>query len=165
MPETVLLHYRLSSDLWRQFFEAHYRCDRSLTVRYLWGVACIALGSLGFAGFYASRAVAALLLVTGFFGVLSRQVLVVRSLRNACQHPFLGKELTVAVSPEELAVRSGTAGYRQPWHNFAGYRRLDPGFLLYHDHNAFFFIPATAMTAGNATRLVQILEGAEVPRL
>ena len=165
MPEIITLHYQLSKDLWRVFFEAHYGCDRLLKQRYLWGVICIIIGCLGVGGFYESRMVAVLLLVTGFFAVLSKQILVIRSLRSVCQHPFFGEELTVAVSSEELSVRSGNTGYNQPWDNFVGYRRLEPGFLLYHDHNAFFFIPAAAMPAGQEKRTEEILKAAEVPRL
>ena len=36
MPETILLNYPLTRELWRTFFEAHYGCDRSLKQRYLW---------------------------------------------------------------------------------------------------------------------------------
>ena len=165
MPEIITLNYQLTKDLWRLFFEAHYRCDRSLKQRYLWGVTCIIIGSLGFGGFYESRVIAVLLLATGFFGVLSKQILIVKSLRGACQHPFFGKELTLTVSPTELSVRSGNSGYSQPWNNFIGYRKLDPGFLLYHDQNAFFFIPLSAMSAGHAKRTEEIIETAEVPRL
>jgi len=165
MPDTLILNYRLTKDLWRLFFEGHYSCDRSLKLRHLWGVTCIGIGSLGFGGFYESRLIAALLLATGFFGVLSKQILIIKSLRKACRHPFFGKELTVAVSPAEISVRSGNAGYSQPWNNFVGYRRLAPGFLLYHDPHSFFFIPSSVMTAGQAKRMVQILEAADVPRL
>jgi hypothetical protein len=165
MPETILLHYHLTRDLWRRFFEAHYSCDRSLKLRNLWGVTCIVGGALGFGGFYDSKLIAALLLATGFFGVLSKQLLIIKSLRTAVRHPFFGKELTVAVAPAEISVRSGTTGYAQPWGNFVGYRRLDPGFLLYHDRNAFFFIPSAAMTAGNARRIEEILAAAKVTRL
>jgi len=86
-------------------------------------------------------------------------------LRKACQHPFFGQELTVSISPAEISVRSGSSGYTQPWDNFVGYRKLEPGFLLYHDHNAFFFVPAAAMTAGYAKRIEQILDAAEVKNL
>jgi hypothetical protein len=165
MPDAIILHYRLTRDLWRRFFEAHYSCDRSLKLRYLWGVTCIVIASLGFGGFYPSRLIAGLLMATGFFGVLSKPLLVMRSLRKACRHPYFGRELTVAVSTQELSVRSDSAGYTQPWRNFVGYRRLDPGFLLYHDQNAFFFIPAEAMTAGYATRMERILEAAGVQKL
>jgi len=165
MPEVILLDYHLGKDLWRRFFEAHYRCDRSLKVRFRWGVLCIVIGALGFGGFYDAWVVAALLMATGFFAVLSREILVLKSLRQVVHHPFFGKDLTVALSPSEISVRSGNSGYTQPWSNFAGYRRLEPGFLLYHDHNAFFFIPASAMTAGNSRRLEEILAAAEVPRL
>jgi hypothetical protein len=165
MPETILLHYRLTKDLWRQFFVAHFNCDRSLRLCYLWGALCIIAGSAGLGGLYPSKEVAVLFLATGFFGVLAKPILIIRSVRKAGRHPFSGKEVTVSVSPEELSVRSADAGYRQPWDNFVGYRRLDPGFLLYQGHNAFFLIPLSAMTAGYARRIEQILEAAEVPRL
>jgi hypothetical protein len=165
MPDALILHYRLTRELWRSFLEAHYGRDRALRWRHLWGVACIVIACLGFGGFYASRVVAALLLATGFFGVLSKQLLVLRSLRRADRHPFSGRELTVAVSPKELSVRSSAAGYAQPWQNFIGYRRLAPGFLLYHDRDDFFCIPASSLTAGYARRLEQILAAAEVPEL
>lgn len=165
MPDTIILSYRLNKELWRQFFDAHYGCDRSLKLRYFWGVVCILIGCLGFGGYYQSKIIAALLLATGFYGVLSKHLLIYRSLRTATQHPFFGEELTVAVSPTELSVRSGHSGYRQPWGNFIGYRKLGPGFLLYHDRNAFFFIPTAAMTAGHAKRIEQILGDAKVPDL
>ncbi|AMV72312.1 hypothetical protein DBW_1960 [Desulfuromonas sp. DDH964] len=165
MPETLLLQYRLTRELWRDFFEAHYSCDRALKQCYLWGVVCIIIGCFGFGGLYASKVIAGLLLATGFFAVLSRPLLVIRSLRAAVRHPFFGQELTVTVGPEGIAVRSGNAGYRQPWGNFFGYRRLAPGFLLYHDRNAFFFIPMAAMTAGDARRMEEILDTAVVPKL
>lgn len=164
MPETLILHYRLSKELWRRFLEAHYGCDRALRLSYLLGVVCTVGGCLGFGGLYPSRLAAALLLVTGFFGVLSKPLLVARSLRRAACHPFFGREVTVAAALQEFSVRSGTAGYREPWSNFTGYRRLAPGFLLYHDRNSFVFIPAQALTAGKARRLEQILQAAEVPR-
>lgn len=165
MPDTILLSYTLGKELWRRFFEAHYGCDKSLKQRYLWGVVCIVIAALGFGGFYANTLIASLLMATGLFGVLSKQLLVIRSLRTAARHPFYGAELTVAVTPAELSVRSGNAGYSQPWDNFAGYRKLAPGFLLYHDQHAFFFIPSEAITAGDATRIVEILAAAKVPDL
>ncbi len=165
MPEIISLNYQLTKDLWRVFFEAHYSCDHSLKLRYLWGIACITIGSLGFGGFYASQVIAVLLLATGFFAVLSKQILVIKSLRSVCHHPFFGKELTVTVSPEEISVRSDNVGYSQPWDNFVGYRRLDPGFLLYHDQKTFFFIPASVMLTEQMKHTVQILEMAEVPKL
>lgn len=165
MPDTILLTYPLTREMWRQFFEAHYGCDATLRQRWLWGVVCIVIASLGFAGFYANLVIAGLLMATGLFGVLSRPLLVIKSLRSAVRHPFYGAELSVAISPGELAVRSGNSGYSQPWNNFVGYRRLKPGFLLYHDKNAFFFIPLSAMTAGDARRIEEILAAAKVPNL
>ncbi len=164
MSDTIILNYRLTKDLWRQFYDAHYGCDPSIKFHYLWGAICIVIGALGFGGFYESRIIAGLMMATGFYGVLAKHLLILKSLRGACQHPFFGKELTVAVSPAEISVRSENSGYSQPWDNFVGYRKLNPGFLLYHDKNAFFFIPIAEMTAGNARRIVQILDAAEVPK-
>jgi len=165
MPVTIILNYRLTKELWQRFYEAHYSCDRELKLRYLWGAVCIIIGSLGLGGYYESRIIAGLLLATGFFGVLSKHLLIFKSVRAAYQHPFFGKELTVSVSPEELSVRSENSGYSQPWDNFVGYRKLDPGFLLYHDRNAFFFIPTAEMTAGDINRVLRILADSEVPEI
>ena len=165
MPETLILNFQLTGALWRLAFETHYRCDRSLRLCYLFGVICIFLGSFGFGGFYQSKLMAGLLLATGFFGVLLKPLLVVKSLREVRRHPFFGKELTVLVSPAELSVRSDQGGDSQPWTDFIGYRRLEPGFLLYYDRNLFFYIPLSVMTAGYAKRLEQILTAAEVLKL
>ncbi|SHJ45135.1 YcxB-like protein [Malonomonas rubra DSM 5091] len=165
MPVTIIHSYQLTKDLWRQFYEAHYSCDRGLKMRYLWGAVCIFIGSLGFGGYYESKLVAGLLLATGFFGVLSKHLLIYKSLRAASEHPFFGKELTVSVSPEELSVRSENSGYSQPWDNFIGYRRLNPGFLLYHDRNSFFFIPTAELTAGDINRILRILTDSQVPEV
>lgn len=108
---------------------------------------------------------AALLLATGFVGVLAKQLLVGRSLHAARRHPFFGCELTVAVSPEEVSLRCGTAGFSQPWDNFVGYRRLAPGFLLYQDRHAFLFLPLAVMTAGQARQVEQTLAAAGVQPL
>jgi len=165
MPETIILNYRLTRDLWRQFYDAHYGCELSIKFHYLWGAICIVIGAFGFGGFYGSQLIAALLMVTGFYGVLAKHLLIYKSLRAACLHPFFGKELTVLISPAEISVRSEMSGYSQPWDNFFGYRQLAPGFLLYHNKNSFFFIPITAMTTGNAKRIVQILDAAKVQKI
>ena len=164
-PEPITLSYQINKDLWRQFLEAHYRCDGTLKFRYLWGAICIVIASFGFGGFYDNKIIASLLMATGFFGVLSQSLLVAKSLRGATRHPFFGAELEVAIAAEEIAVRSGNSGYRQPWNKFVGYRRLKPGFLLYHDRSAFFFIPGSVLNDLQAQRLLQILASARVPDL
>ncbi|WP_027713809.1 YcxB family protein [Desulfuromonas sp. TF] len=166
MSETIIiLNYRLTRELWQQFLDAHFSSNPTLKMRYLWGVLCIMIGALGFGGFYHSPVIASLLLATGLFAVLSKHLLVAKSLRTACRHPFFGEELTVAISQDELSVRSGTSGYRQPWNNFVGYRKRAPGFLLYHDRSAFFFVPEGVMSAGQARRFKDILDAAGVPDL
>lgn len=165
MPDTVIVSYRLDRETWRKFYEAHYACDKGLKYRYLWGVICILIGTAGFGGIYDSPVVAGLLLATGLFAVLSKPLLVIKSLRTASRHPYFGQELTVSVSAGEISVRSGNSGYHMPWSEFAGYRRLAPGFLLYHNPNAFFFIPDTALTAGYSKRIESILDTADVPKL
>jgi hypothetical protein len=164
MAESITIQYRLTSDLWRRFFEAHYACERSLLLRTLWGVVCIVIACMGFGGYYSSPLVAGLLLATGLFAVLSKPLLVGKSLRRACRHPFFGEELTVTAGSGEIAVRSGNSGYRQPWSNFSAYRRLKPGFLLYLDGDAFFFIPAEAMSAGQAAALEAFIVAAGVAK-
>jgi hypothetical protein len=164
MPETISLNYRLTKELWRQFFDAHYSRQQVIKFHYLWGVICLLIGALGFGGFYESKLIAGLLMTTGFYGVLSKHLLIYKSLRVACKHPFFGKELWVVISPEEISVSSEGSGYRQPWNNFVGYRKQEPGFLLYHDRNAFFFIPGGVMTVQKSRRIVQILEAAGVPK-
>jgi len=165
MPEPITLHYQLTKDLWRQFFEAHYASDVSLRFRYMWGAVCILIAALGFGGFYDNPVVAALLMATGLFGVLSKHLLVARSLHGSARHPFYAAELEVTITPEEISVRSGNSGYSQPWQNFVGYRRLKPGFLLYHDRHSFFFIPLGAMNDSQVQRLAEILAAAQVPDL
>lgn len=164
MADTIIIRYRLTRELWRRFFEAHYGCERILRLRYLWGVVCIVIACMGFGGYYSSPLVAGLLLATGLFAVLSKPLLVIRSLRGACRHPFFNQVLTVTASSAEIAVRSGNAGYRQPWTNFSGYRQLKPGFLLYLDGNAFFFIPGEAMNASEERALKHFLTAAGVPK-
>lgn len=165
MPENILVSYQLTRELWRQFFDAHYGCDPSIKLRYFWGAVCILIATLGFGGFYDAPLIAALLLATGFYGVLSKHLLIFRSLRTASAHPFFGRVLTAAIAADEISVRSGDSGYRQPWDNFVGYRRLAPGFLLYHDRNAFFFIPVAELSAGHAKQIEQIITTAGVPNL
>jgi hypothetical protein len=46
-----------------------------------------------------------------------------------------------------------------------GYRKRAPGFLLYHDRNAFFFVPEGAMSAGQARQCKETLDAAGVPDL
>jgi len=165
MPKPILLSYDLTRDLWRAFYEAHYGCDRSLKWRYIWGACCIVIGSMGFGGFYDNAVIAGLLLATGFFGVLSKQLLVLKSLAGVSRHPFYGKELVVSITEKEISVRSGDQGYTQPWENFVGYRLLDPGLALYHDPHTFFFIPASSLSAGDAKQLVGMVEAAGLEKL
>ena len=48
---------------------------------------------------------------------------------------------------------------------FVGFRRLKPGFLLYHDRNAFFFLPVAELSAGQVRRIEEIVADAGVPDL
>lgn len=164
MPD-ITLTYRLTLDLWRQFYTAHYAADHALKIRYLWGVTCIVIGSFGLGGLFESKVVAGLLLLTGFYAVLSKPLMVNRSVARAQRHPFVDQEVTVTLSAEELAVRSERSGYRQPWSNFVGYRRVGPGFIFYMQRQSFFFIPADVVDASAEQHLLQILKAAGVPSL
>lgn len=165
MPDPILLTYRLDTDLWRKFFEAHYAADRQLTRRYAWGGVCIIIGALGLAGMIESPLVAGLLLGTGFYGVLSKPLLVLKSMRAATRHPFHGQQIMVAIAEEALSVRSDTSGYSQPWGNFIGYRRVGPGFAFYHNPHSFFFIPAAVLSPQTEAAVLKVLLIAGVPDL
>lgn len=165
MVENILVSFRLTIELWRQFYAAHFSCDPSVKFHYLMGAVCILIGALGFGGFYPSWWLAGLLMATGFYGVMLKYLLIYRSLRAARRHPFFGKELWVSVGLDEISVRSEDSGYSQPWSNFTGYRKLAPGFLLYHDKNSFFFIPVSELSAGQIKRVEQNLARAQVPNL
>ena len=163
MTEPILLTYRLETDLWRAFFEAHYAADPQLSLRYAWGGVCILLGGLGLAGMFDSSLISILLLLTGFFGVLSKPLLVLKSMRRVTHHPFHGQQIAVAISADALSVRSETSGYSQPWDNFIGYRRVKPGFAFYHSRQSFFFIPLEVLSAQTEAGLLQMLKAAELP--
>ena len=165
MTKPILLTYRLNLDHWHAFFEAHYAVDPRLSMRYAWGGACIIIGALGLAGMIDSPWVAGLLLATGFFGVLSKPLLVIKSMRAAAHHPYHGQQIAVAIADDALTVRSETTGYSQPWDNFIGYRRVKPGFAFYHNPYSFFFVPAEVLTEQIETTLLQILDTAGVPDL
>jgi hypothetical protein len=165
MTKPILLTYRLDLDLWRAFFEAHYAVDPRLSMRYAWGGICIIIGALGLAGMIDSPWVAGLLLATGFFGVLSKPLLVMKSMRAAAHHPYHGQQIAVSLAEESLTVRSDTTGYSQPWDNFIGYRRVKPGFAFYHNPYSFFFIPTEVLSEQNETALLQMLAAAGVPDL
>lgn len=165
MTEPILLTYRLETKLWREFFEAHYAADPSLSLRYVWGGVCIVVGSLGLAGMIESPLIAGLLLATGFFGVLSKSLLILKSMRSVVRHPYHGEQIAVAISADALSVRSDTTGYSQPWDNFIGYRRVKPGFAFYHTPQSFFFIPAEVLVSEMESKLLQILDRAGLPDL
>lgn len=153
----VTLTYVLTEELWRRFYEAHYAADPSLKTRYLWGALCIIIGALGLGGLYDSKAVAALLLLTGFYAVLSRPIFLLKSMATARKHPFFEKEITVVMTAEGISVRSGNTGYLQTWKNFTGYRKAGPGYLLYMEKKAFFFVPLSALSLEDEKRLDLLL--------
>lgn len=165
MTKPILLTYRLDLELWRAFFEAHYAVDPRLAMRYAWGGVCIVIGALGLAGMIDSPLITGLLLATGFFGVLSKPLLVLKSMRAAAYHPYHGQQIAVSIADDALTVRSETTGYSQPWDNFIGYRRVKPGFAFYHNPYSFFFIPAEVLSEQIETTLLQTLVAAGVPNL
>jgi hypothetical protein len=157
MNHSITLSYRLAEDLWRQFYEAHYAADPSLKMRYLWGGLCIILGALGLGGLFDSNILATLLLLTGFYGVLSRPLFVLKSVAAARRHPYFGKELTVQLATDGITVRSSDAIYQQQWQEFNSYRKVDAGFMFYFKNGTFFFIPATAYSPANDSRIEGLL--------
>ena len=47
MSDFLKLHYTLSEEIWRKFFEAHYARDHSLQLRYWFGALMILVGAMG----------------------------------------------------------------------------------------------------------------------
>jgi hypothetical protein len=164
MNNSITLTYRLTEDLWRQFYEAHYSADRGLKVRYAWGAFCILVGALGVGGLYDNSLAAALLLLTGFWGVLSRPLFVLKSVAAARRHPYFNKELTVELNGEEIAVRSGANSYQQEWREFSSYRQVAVGFIFYFKNGSFFFIPAAACSPVVENRIQRLLDQAKLER-
>jgi hypothetical protein len=158
MNHSITLSYRLAEDLWRQFYEAHYAADPSLKMRYLWGGLCIVLGALGLGGLFDSNILAILLLLTGFYGVLSRPLFVLKSVAAARRHPYFGKELTVQLATDGITVRSSDAIYQQGWNEFSSYRKVEAGFMFYFKNNSFFFIPAAACPPEIESRIQRLLD-------
>ncbi len=156
METPLILTFRLTEDLWRRFYDAHYAGDHSLKIRYAWGAACIIIGAFGLAGLF-NRLIAVLLLLTGFYAVLSRQIFVMKSVAAARKHPYFGKEISVRIDREGVAVRSEDAAYRLSWCEFTGYRKVAPGFMLYLGKN-FFFIPRAALSGEEEGRLQRLLD-------
>lgn len=165
MSEPIQLTYPLSQTLWRQFFTAHYQNDCGLKWCARLAVVCLLTSLMGLAGLYPSQLVANLLFATGLFGLLTKQLLISVAVHKASCHPFFNQRLTVTISEQEIAVRSGQKGYSQPWDNFNGYRHYDIGFALYHDRHAFFFIPASALTTQDLHTLQQCLDATALPLL
>lgn len=163
VADRIQLNYVLGRELWREFYAAHYAAERSLKARFAWGVFCLVLGAMGVAGWYEPRLVGWLLLATGLFGVLSKQLLLYRSMRAVANHPFLGEEVVVTLSTDGVEVRGETARYGQPWDQFARVRRLQPGLALYFKTGAFFFIPRNVLGGETERRVCSIVEAAGVP--
>jgi hypothetical protein len=164
MNHSITLSYQLTEDLWRQFYEAHYAADPSLRMRYFWGGLCIALGALGLGGLFDSRIIAILLLLTGFYGVLSQPLFVLKSLATARRHPYFGKDLTVQLAADGITVRSSDAIYQQGWNEFSSYRKVKAGFMFYFKNDSFFFIPAAVCPPAIDSRIERLIEQAGLER-
>lgn len=165
MKDPLALRYRLTEELWRQFYAAHYDGDHALKVRYAWGAACIAIGAFGLGGLFESRVVALALLLTGFYGVLSKQIFLIRSVNSARKNPRFRKEISVVVTEEGIDVETGGQGYRHAWSDFTGYRKAEVGYMLYLGPASFFFIPNSAIPPGGERRIERCIATARLERI
>jgi len=147
MNSPLTVQFRLTKDIWRQFYEAHYAGDQTLKIRYLFGGACILIGAIGIGGPGHFKVVSAAALLFGFYCVLSKPLFVMKSLRVARKHPLFEKEIQVELAPEGIRITGGEKEYRHRWENFVGYRQITPGYQLFLDKEAFFFIPGSACPA------------------
>lgn len=165
MSDFLKLHYTLSEEIWRKFFEAHYARDHSLRLRYWFGALMILVGAMGLGGWYANKILSVGLLLFGLYCVLSKHIFALKSLISIRKSPHYQKEVTLRISREGMLVEGDDFRYRNAWNDFVGYRKVKPGFMFYIDKNAFFFIPRSAFSESEERDIQTMIQAAGLKRL
>lgn len=158
MADGLYLNYLLSEETWRSFYEVHYRRDSSLKIRFAYGVVLVALGACGLGGLIENQLLAGALLVTGLFCVLSRQILVLKSVAQSRRHPSFNQRIGVVVNELGIVVEGRDFSYPHAWSDFSECVKTRPGYLFYLDKQSFFFIPQASLTSDDNRRLRQLIE-------
>lgn len=165
MKDSMLLEYNLNEELWRRFFEAHYRRQGFFRWRYFYGVLLVVIGAYMLGGAFANKLVGAGFVASGLYCVLSKQLFIIKSLASARKGPLFTARIAVELSAEGVKVTSGSQRSERPWNAFRGYCLVAPGVMLYLDQNAFFFIPKEALTETTAGLLQRCLEQSGLKQL
>ncbi len=165
MKDTILIEYTLNEENWRQFFTAHYQRQTSLRLRYVYGLVLLVSGAYLAGGPPDSPWLGAAFVATGLYAVLSKQLLVLKSMAAVRRGPMFGARMAVSFNPQGLKARSGKQTSERPWNAFRGYCLVKPGVMLYLDQTNFFFIPREALTEATAAILQRFLEQAGLKRL
>lgn len=158
MKSHIDLEYNLNEELWRRFFEAHYRRQSFFRWRYLYGVLLVVIGAYMLGGVFANKLVGLAFVASGLYCVLSKQLFILKSLSSARKGPLFAARIAVRLSSEGVAVTAGPQRSERPWNAFRGYCLVSPGIMLYLDQNAFFFIPKEALTETTAALLQRCLD-------
>lgn len=165
MTESITLHYELTEKIWRRFYEAHYAADHHLKIRFYFGAAMVAIGSIGLGGLFPNKLVSLATLLFGLYCVLSRQVFIIRSLRSVKGNPELLGDMSIEVTEMGISGQGPGSKFKQPWTGIIGYRRAKPGFMFYLQKNLFFFIPQEALSPDTEKQLQTIIESSQLKLL
>lgn len=165
MKDTIQLEYTLNEELWRQFFAAHYQRQGFFRLRYLYGLVLLLAGAYLIGGPPNNPWVGGGFLATGLYCILSKQLMILKSLSAARKGPLFTARLAVSIGPQGLVVQAGKHRSERPWNGVRGYCVVAPGIMLYLDKNAFFFIPQQALTASTAGLLQRCFEQCGLQRL
>lgn len=161
---SVTIEVQPTPELWQQFYAAHYAADPRLKVRFWFGLACLVIGAFTLSAPAAARIPAVLLLLFGLYGVLSRQLLLLRSLRKIASSPQALRAVTYCCDANGLTARGEAGSVAKRWSDFSGYRLAAPGLLLYRPDGSFLFLPRQGCAPGAWVELERLLERSRLPR-
>lgn len=149
-------------EMWQAFYSAHYAADHQLKIRFWYGFACLALGAFGLGGLFAAKLPALFLLAFGLYCVLSRQILLLRSLRKIRANPQALRPVTYRCDANGLEASGAAGTTTKLWSDFSGYRLAPPGLLLYRPDGSFLFLPRSGCDEEQWREVVRLLERGQV---
>lgn len=161
------LHFRClwTEQTWRAFYEAHFAASPRLKIPFYLGAAMVLGGSIGIGGSYPHKALCAAVLLAGLCCVLSRPLLVARSMRAVRAGAKVMGVVDIRVGEEGIGIEGPGLSVRQGWDEICGSRRVKAGLMFYADDNNFFFIPVEALAEGDEDRVLYLLRFNKVRQL
>ncbi|KIH76494.1 hypothetical protein SAMN05660860_01598 [Geoalkalibacter ferrihydriticus] len=154
----IVLEYNLTEEMWRRFFYAHYQHQAFFRMRFIYGAILSAIGAFMVGVPAANNWIGAAFLASGLYCVLSKHLFLLKSMASARKGPLFEGRIQVRLTNDAMSVRAGTQHSERGWKDFHGYRIVEPGFMLYTDRNAFFFVPQEALTDATASILQRFLD-------